>query len=112
MKKVALMAMVLMASIMTSTAQQRQRNEGNPELRIERQVKQLDEKLNLTEEQEKQVKAIYEEFFKQRASSNQKPQARRQEMNKKIESVLTEEQKKIYEEMKKQQMPGNRRRNK
>lgn len=109
MKKVTLMAMVLMASIMTSTAQQRQRNEGNPEQRIERQVKQLDEKLNLTEEQEKQVKAIYEEFFKQRASSNQKPQARRQEMNKKIESVLTEEQKKIYEEMKKQQMPGNRR---
>lgn len=112
MKKVALMAMVLMASIMTSTAQQRQRNEGNPEQRIERQVKKLDEKLKLTEEQEKQVKAIYEEFFKQRTSSGQNPQARRQEMNKKIESVLTEEQKKIFEEVKKQPMPGNRRRNK
>lgn len=112
MRKVVLMAVVLMASIMTVTAQQRQRNDKNPQQRLEKQIERLDEKLNLTDEQAKQVKAIYEEFYKQQSSSREACRSQRKEMNDKIESLLTEEQKKIYESIKKERNPAGRKRNK
>lgn len=106
-----MMALVLMASMMTVSAQKRPRNDSNPQQRIERQLKQLDEKLKLTDDQEKQVKAIYEDFFSQQSSSRETSKTKRDEMNKKIESLLTEEQKKIFQGIKNQRMPGNRQRN-
>lgn len=111
MKKVGLMFVVLMATMVSVSAQKRSRNGGDPQQRIEKQVKQLDKELNLTDEQEKQVKVIYEDFFKLQAGSRGNSQTQREELNKKIESVLMPEQKVAYQKMKKG-MPGNRRRNK
>ena len=64
-------------------------------------VEKLDEKLNLTDEQEKQITTLYTDFFKQELSREERRTAM-QELNKKIEALLTDEQKTAFEQMKKE----------
>lgn len=67
----------------------------------EQMVEKLDEKLNLTDEQEKQITTLYTDFFKQELSREERRTAM-QELNKKIEALLTDEQKTAFEQMKKE----------
>jgi len=103
MKKIVLLVAIVVASVGIANAQSPQRPNYQPEKRIEKQVKILDEKLNLSDEQEKQVKAVYEEFFKKQKSSFKKGQSKQEEMNKKIDSLLTEEQKAIFKKFREEQ---------
>ena len=64
-------------------------------------VEKLDKKLNLTDEQEKQITTLYADFFKQELSREERKTAM-QELNKKIEALLTDEQKTAFEQMKKE----------
>ena len=61
----------------------------------------LDKKLNLTDEQEKQITTLYSDFFKQDLSREERKSAM-QELEKKITSLLTDEQKEAFEQMKKE----------
>ena len=108
MRKYVLSVVMIVTAMLGANAQRFQKPNFKPEQRAEKQVKRLDEKLNLTDEQEKQVKAVYEEFFKEQASSREESKAKRDEMDKKIESFLTDEQRKAYEEMKKERKPNFR----
>ncbi len=103
---IVLMAIVASSTVMTAqdTDQGGERRGPNPEKRIEKQVKRLDKKLQLTEEQKQQMKEFYGEFDK--AQKARMEQAKRAEMkdreilNSKIKSILTEEQKAKFDEMK------------
>ncbi len=64
-------------------------------------MEKLDKKLNLTDEQEKQITTLYADFFKQELSREERRTAM-QELNKKIEALLTDEQKTAFEQMKKE----------
>lgn len=64
-------------------------------------VEKLDKKLNLTDEQEKQITTLYSDFFKQDLSREERKSAM-QELEKKITSLLTDEQKEAFEQMKKE----------
>ena len=77
-----------------------QRKEGNTRT-PEQMVEKLDKKLNLTDEQEKQITTLYSDFFKQDLSREERKSAI-QELEKKITSLLTDEQKEAFEQMKKE----------
>lgn len=97
MKKILFWALVAMMSLQNVNAQRKGGNTRTPEQMVEN----LDKKLNLTDEQEKQITTLYTEFFKQDLSREERRTAM-QEMEKKITDLLTDEQKKAYEQMKKE----------
>lgn len=90
----ALMGMLTLQSVNT------QRKEGKTRT-PEQMVEKLDKKLNLTDEQEKQITTLYSDFFKQDLSREERKSAM-QELEKKITSLLTDEQKEAFEQMKKE----------
>lgn len=95
MKKLILLALIIMAGMQTADAQRPQnRKQQTPEQRVER----LDKKLNLTDEQEKQILAFYEEYAKEEITHENRKE-KMEELNKKIESVLTDEQKETFSTM-------------
>lgn len=107
MKKILFLALVAMLSVHSADAQ---RKGGNDRKRTPEQiVKNLDEKLDLTDEQEKQITALYTDFFKKELSREERRTAM-QEVEKKVTSLLTDEQKKTYEQMKKERPQRNRQR--
>ena len=108
MKKTFLLAIISLVATTTVTAQDFEmrgdRRGPDPEKRIEHQVKRLDKNLNLTPDQKELLIEFYGEFDK--AQMARMEQMRRMEMrdridlDKKIKSILTEEQKAKYDEMK------------
>ena len=82
----------------------------SPEMRINKQVKKLDKKLDLTDEQEQLLKQYYTEFDQlQQARMEQMRQQERREredLDKKINSILTDEQKAKYSELKDKMKDG------
>lgn len=104
MKKILFMALVVMLGVQNADAQRKGGNIQKPE----EMVKQLDKKLNLTDEQEKQLTALYTDFAKKDLSREER-QTAMQELEKKVASLLTDEQKKVYEQMKKEHPQRKRR---
>lgn len=108
MKKTVLLALMAVVATTAVTAQdfeQRGDRRGpDPEKRIEHQVKRLDKKLKLTDEQKQLLMEYYGEFDK--AQMVRMEQVRQMEMKDrealdgKIKSILTEDQKAKYDEMK------------
>lgn len=97
MKKVILLALIIMAGMQTADAQ---RPQDRKQLTPEQRVEQLDKKLNLTDEQEQKILALYEEYAKQEIT-RENHKEKMEELNKKIESVLTDEQKETFSTMSK-----------
>lgn len=97
MKKILFLALVAMLGAQSADAQRKGGNAQKPE----EMVKQLDKKLDLTDEQEKQLTALYTDFFKKDLPREERRTAM-QELEKKVASLLTDEQKKTYEQMKKE----------
>lgn len=97
MKKILFLALMAMLGMQQVDAQRKGGNARTPEQMVER----LDQKLNLTDEQEKQIMALYTDFFKQDLSREER-RAAMQELNKKITALLTDEQKAAFEQMKKE----------
>ena len=91
MKKIIFLALVALLGIHTVDAQRRG-GTRTPEQIVEK----LDKKLNLTDEQEKQITELYTEFFKKELSREM------EKLNEKITSLLTDEQKEAFEQMKKE----------
>lgn len=99
MKKILFLALVTMLGMQSADAQQKG---GNDRKRTpEQMVERLDQKLNLTDEQEKQITTLYTDFFKKELSREERRTAM-QELEKKISALLTDEQKEAYEQMKKE----------
>lgn len=97
MKKIIFLALMGMLTLQSVNAQ---RKEGKNRT-SEQMVEKLDKKLNLTDEQEKQITTLYSDFFKQDLSRDERKSAM-QELEKKITSLLTDEQKEAFEQMKKE----------
>ena len=105
MKKLVLGALVAMAFIQPMNAQERQGNghrQMDPQKMLEFRMQRLDKELDLSENQENKIKAIYDEHFKQvpkERGSRKEMMKRNQELNQKIKEELTDEQKKKFDEM-------------
>lgn len=94
---IVMLAFVAMLGVQNVDAQRKNGNGRTPEQMVEK----LDQKLNLTDEQEKQIMALYTDFFKQELSREERRTAM-QELEKKISALLTDEQKIAFEQMKKE----------
>lgn len=103
MKKILFLALMGLLSVQYVAAQRKGGNARTPEQMVEK----LDQKLNLTDEQEKQIVALYADALKQDLSREER-KAAMQEVDKKIVLLLTDEQKTAYEKMK-QERPQRKR---
>lgn len=97
MKKIIFLALMGILNLQSVNAQRKGEKTRTPEQMVEK----LDKKLNLTDEQEKQITTLYSDFFKQDLSRDERKSAM-QELEKKITSLLTDEQKEAFEQMKKE----------
>lgn len=97
MKKIIFLALMGMLTLQSVNAQRKEGKTRTPEQMVEK----LDKKLNLIDEQEKQITTLYSDFFKQDLSREERKSAM-QELEKKITSLLTDEQKEAFEQMKKE----------
>ena len=97
MKKIIFLALMGMLTLQSVNAQRKEGKNRTPEQIVEK----LDKKLNLNDEQEKQITTLYSDFFKQDLSREERKSAM-QELEKKITSLLTDEQKEAFEQMKKE----------
>lgn len=97
MKKIIFLALMGMLTLQSVNAQHKEGKNRTSEQMVEK----LDKKLNLTDEQEKQITTLYSDFFKQDLSRDERKSAM-QELEKKITSLLTDEQKEAFEQMKKE----------
>lgn len=99
MKKVLFLAFILVASLQQANAQQRG-GKGNmtPEQRVEQRMTKLNDALSLNDEQKEKIQALYLEFFQTKIDRNER-KTKMEELNKQIESVLTDEQKTKFKEL-------------
>ena len=104
MKKIIIMALAVLWGAGTMSAQRGGQQRMSTENRVARMTKQL----NLTEEQQQKITAIYKDFESKRKEGERPNREKMMEEMKKVDeqvnSVLTDEQKKIYEELKQARM--------
>ena len=94
-----------MAAMCTQTIDAQRK--GGEKRTPEQVVENLDKKLDLTDEQEKQITELYKEFFNQKVSREDR-KAKMDELNTKISSLLTDDQKAKFEKMKSERNKKNR----
>lgn len=94
-----LLALALTAMIgVNADAQRGNRMRLTPEQMVEKRMERLDSELKLNEEQKKNIKTLYTEFFKQDISREER-RSKMEELNAKISEQLDENQKKTFSEM-------------
>ena len=101
-KQILSLAVALLIGSTVCMAQNRQKGKADREKRIEQMVTDL----GLNEKQAKDFKAAIEEMRPAKNKSNEKPskeemQKKKKEVNAKIKSILTDEQYKKYQDMRK-----------
>ncbi|MCF2592336.1 hypothetical protein I6E11_00600 [Bacteroides caecigallinarum] len=95
MKKILFLSIMAVMYFQTIDAQRRGGEKRTPEQVVEN----LDKKLDLTDEQEKQITELYKDFFNQKLSRDER-KTKMDELNSKISSLLTDEQKAKFDKMK------------
>lgn len=101
MKKILLAAVIACTCLQTANAQEQQRQRvASPEKMVQR----MDKVLNLNDEQEKKLTALYSDFFNNKKDlktvTPEERRAQRAEFAKKVNEVLTEDQQKKWSEIK------------
>lgn len=113
MKKILIVAFALLIGAGTMSSQQG--GGGRQRMTVEQTVANMTKELNLTDEQQKQVTAIYTEFENKRKGggnaevTRKQMQAEREALDKQVTALLTDEQKKKFESMKQARKGGGRR---
>lgn len=105
MKKVLLMAALVMMSWQTTQAQNKTRDRKplTTEQKVERSVERMTKELSLSEEQIQKITALYQEYFKSiegLTRGDDKMKEARKKLNEGIKAVLTEEQQTLWKQQK------------
>ena len=104
MKKIIIMALAVLWGAGTMSAQR----DGKQRMSTENRVARMTKQLNLTEEQQQKITAIYKDFESKRKEgerlNREKMMEEMKKVNEQVNSVLTDEQKKKYEELKQARM--------
>lgn len=109
-KQILTVALALILGTATGMAQEKK---GNNEGRKGNRVEQMVSELGLDEKQAAQFKAIMDENKPMKQNGEERPsreemEKKRSEMDAKVKAILTEEQYKKYQEMRKQRGNGRR----
>ncbi len=106
MKKIILVVLSALLTIGMASAQQRGGRQGgerpSPEAQAERQIAQMKEKLDLSDDQVVEIKELFTQASENREEGTD-PRAQREEMNAKITEVLTDDQQEAWSAMLKEQ---------
>lgn len=91
-------------------------SQGNPEERVKKLIKKMEEKADLSQEKEDGLKVIFTDFFTSMREAERGNRSQMETLTKerdqKVEKLLNEEEYKVYREMmEKQPRQGTRRRN-
>lgn len=102
---IALMAIVATGAVIAQDTNDKMDRRGHDgQKRIERQMNRLDKKLKLTDDQKAKLKDYYTEFDNMKKARMEQmrlqEQRDREALDSKIKSILTDEQKAKYDEMK------------
>lgn len=107
MKKAILLSAVALLSFSSVNAQ---RGNGRQRMTVEERVDNLKKELCLTDSQATKITVLYTDFQKERKNggdiSREQMRSRREELNKQIEGVLSDEQKAKYRNMQTQRKGG------
>lgn len=99
MKKIIVLAFAIIMGAGTMSAQ---RAGGHPRMSVEDRVEHMAKELNLTDEQKQQIIAIYKDSAAKRTEgtrpTREEMRAEMEKVKQKVNAVLTDEQKKKYEE--------------
>ena len=108
MKKIIVFALAVLLGAGTISAQ---RGGGHPRMSMEDRVAKMAKDLDLTAEQKEKIVAIYTDFWQKRKEgerpTREQMRAEFEKLEQQVNAVLTDSQKKKYEEMKKAR-PGRR----
>lgn len=96
MKKLIFCTLMTVLCSLPMSAQKRGQR-LSPEEMVNKKVEQLDKVLTLTDSQEKSVRSLYTDFYS-KAIKREERKAKLDELNKSIEALLTDEQKKTFTE--------------
>lgn len=109
MKKFTLLTVLALLGFGSMSAQ---RGDKRPQMSVEQRVEKLKKELNLTDDQVKQVTTLYTDFQKKMQSAEkgnrEQMRAERDKLNKQVEAVLTDEQKKSFKKMQTQRPQGQK----
>ena len=92
MKRMFLVMAIAIVTVLQVSAQDNNRQ------RTEQRIKQMDEKLNLTDEQETKIRELYANFNKQKYPREKRKEAM-EKLTADISLLLTAEQQTIYKQM-------------
>ena len=101
MKKVLLLALVFFIGFGMANAEDKKKTKLTPAQRAEKTVDKMDEKLDLTDEQEDKLTALYTEFNSKKYKGEER-KVKTRELNQNIKKILTKEQNAKYVKMKQQ----------
>ena len=105
MKKSIIIVAAMLLSLGNVCAQQR--GGGRQQMSVEEQVSNLKKELSLTDEQTKQVTALYTDFQnKTQKGDREQMRTERDKLNSQIEALLTDEQKTSFQKIKSQGRGG------
>lgn len=97
MKRMFLVMAMAIVTILQVSAQDNNRR-MTAQQRTEQRIKQMDEKLNLTDEQETKIRELYADFNKQKHPREKRREAM-EKLTADISLLLTAEQQTIYKQM-------------
>ncbi|WP_444104542.1 Spy/CpxP family protein refolding chaperone [Bacteroides sp.] len=97
MKRMFLIMAIAIVTVLQVSAQDKNR-QMTAQQRTEQRIKQMDEKLNLTDEQETKIRELYADFNKQKYSREKRKEAM-EKLTADISLLLTAEQQAIYKQM-------------
>ena len=97
MKRMFLMMAIAIATTLQVSAQE-SKTKLTAQQRTEQRIKQMDEKLNLTDEQEAKIRELYADFNKQKYPREKRKEAM-EKLTADISLLLTAEQQTIYKQM-------------
>lgn len=97
MKRMFLIMAIAIFTVLQVSAQDKNR-QMTAQQRTEQRIKQMDEKLNLTDEQETKIRELYADFNKQKYSREKRKEAM-EKLTADISLLLTAEQQAIYKQM-------------
>lgn len=107
MKRLVVLTAIALMGFGTMFAQ---RGGGRHRMSVEEQVSNLKKELSLTDEQTKKVTALYTDFQNKmkeaEGDSREKMRSEREKLDKQVEALLTDDQKKAFQQMKSQHQRG------
>ena len=98
MRKLIMVMLITVSMVPAISAQENNRQHMTPKQCTEQRIQKLDEKLSLTDNQKKQIRDLYADFYKQKYPKENRKEAM-EKLTTDIAAVLTSDQQVLYKQL-------------